>query len=76
VWELAIKSGLGKIQLTEASGERVSAKRFMLSVVRSLELRALPLEFDDLADVETLPQHHGDPLDRLLVVQSLEPSRR
>jgi len=33
-------------------------------------LRALPLEFDDLADVEALPQHHGDPFDRLLVVQA------
>ena len=70
VWELAIKSGLGKIQLTNASGERVSAKQFMLSMVRSLELRALPLEFDDLADVEALPQHHGDPFDRLLAVQA------
>ena len=70
VWELAIKSGLGKIRLTNAAGERVSAKQFVLSMVRSLELRALPLEFDDLADVEALPQHHGDPFDRLLVIQA------
>ena len=70
VWELAIKSGLGTIQLMNAAGERVSATQFMLSMVRSLELRALPLEFDDLADVEALPQHHRDPFDRLLVVQA------
>jgi len=36
----------------------------------SSELSALPLEFDDLADVEALPSHHKDPFDRLLIVQA------
>jgi len=69
VWELAIKSGLGKIRLS-AAGKQVSGKQFILTMVHSLNLRALPVEFDDLADVEALPQHHGDPFDRLLVVQA------
>jgi PIN domain nuclease of toxin-antitoxin system len=69
VWELAIKSGLGKIRLS-AAGKQVNAKQFILTMVHSLNLRALPVEFDDLADVEALPQHHGDPFDRLLVVQA------
>jgi PIN domain nuclease of toxin-antitoxin system len=39
-------------------------------MIRELQLSALPLEFDDLADVEDLPQHHKDRFDRLLVVQA------
>ena len=70
LWEMAIKSGLGKLQLRTPNGQRASARRFLLHMVRELQLSALPLEFDDLADVEDLPQHHGDPFDRLLVVQA------
>lgn len=70
LWEIAIKSGLGKLQLRNASGQRSSAREFILSMVREVQLFALPLEFDDFADVEQLPQHHKDPFDRLLIVQA------
>jgi PIN domain nuclease of toxin-antitoxin system len=70
LWEMAIKSGLGKLQLRGPNGQRASAKQFLLQMVRDLQLSAVPLEFDDLADVEDLPQHHKDPFDRLLVVQA------
>ena len=70
LWEMAIKSSLGKLQLRASNGQRSTAKQFMLSMIRELQLSALALEFDDLADVETLPQHHKDPFDRLLVVQA------
>lgn len=71
VWELAIKSSVGKIELLNASGQRTSARSFLLKVVHDLQLRPLPIEFDDLAEVETLPRHHGDPFDRLLIVQAM-----
>ena len=71
VWELAIKSSIGKIELLTASGQRTSARSFLLKVVHDLQLRPLPIEFDDLAEVETLPWHHGDPFDRLLIVQAM-----
>jgi PIN domain nuclease of toxin-antitoxin system len=71
VWELAIKSSIGKIELLTASGQRTSARSFLLKVVHDLQLRPLPIEFDDLAEVETLPRHHGDPFDRLLIVQAM-----
>jgi PIN domain nuclease of toxin-antitoxin system len=70
LWEMAIKSNLGKLQLRAPNGQSSSAKEFMLHLIRELQLSALPLEFDDLADVEALPQHHRDPFDRLLVVQA------
>jgi len=70
VWELAIKSCLGKLALGTTGGQRVTAKQFMLNMIRDLELTPLLIEFDDLADVEGLPLHHKDPFDRLLVVQA------
>ena len=70
LWEMAIKSSLGKLALRNARGQRATAREFILMLVRELQLSALPLDFDDLADVEHLPQHHKDPFDRLLVVQA------
>jgi PIN domain nuclease of toxin-antitoxin system len=71
LWEMAIKSSLGKLKLASARGQAVNAREFLLRVVRDLRLIAIPLEFDDLAAVEALPFHHKDPFDRLLVVQAL-----
>lgn len=70
VWEMAIKSSLGKLRLTNQQGQPSDAKQFMLQLVRSLDLYSLPIEFDDVAAVEALPLHHKDPFDRLLVVQA------
>jgi len=70
LWEMAIKSSLGKLGLRGEGGRPSSAKQFMLRLVRDLALTPLVLEFDDLADVEALPWHHRDPFDRLLVVQA------
>lgn len=70
LWEMAIKSSLGKLELRGPQGSRIDSGQFMLAVVRELALSALPLEFDDLAAVEALPFHHKDPFDRLLVVQA------
>jgi PIN domain nuclease of toxin-antitoxin system len=70
LWEMAIKSGIGKLQLESPDGARWSVKQFLLQLAADLEMTALPLEFDDLAEVEALPPHHKDPFDRLLVVQA------
>jgi|SRR5271169_854051 len=70
LWEMAIKSGSEKLELRTADGQRANARQFMLNMIRDLDLLALVIEFDDLADVEVLPQHHRDPFDRLLVVQA------
>ena len=70
VWELAIKSSLGKLKLTDQQGRPSAAGQFMLHLVRSLGLRALLIEFSDMAGVEYLPFHHRDPFDRLLAVQA------
>ena len=68
LWELAIKSSLGKLVLRDPSGARVSARQFVLTMGRELGLGLVSLAFDDFDDVETLPFHHRDPFDRLLAV--------
>lgn len=70
VWELAIKSSLGKLKLTNQQGQPSDARQFVLSLVRNLGLRALLIDFDDVAGVEHLPLHHRDPFDRVLAVQA------
>lgn len=67
--ELALKNRLKKVQLTLRQ-RPVSARDFVLHVADKLQLGAINLEFDDLADVEHLPRHHKDPFDHLLVVQA------
>ena len=67
--ELALKNRLNKVQLPLRQ-RPVSARDFVLHVADKLQLGAINLEFDDLADVEHLPLHHKDPFDHLLVVQA------
>ncbi len=63
-WELAIKSALGKIQLNQPAGKYVSRH------IEANGFSLLGIEFADVALVETLPMHHRDPFDRLLIAQA------
>jgi len=69
VWELAIKSGSNKIELRQY-GERVTATQFIVSASSHMRLSLLPFELDDFTMVESLPPHHKDPFDRLLIAQA------
>jgi PIN domain nuclease of toxin-antitoxin system len=63
-WEIAIKAGLNKLQLGEpASG-------FLNREITRNNFEILPIGLNHATAVETLPLHHRDPFDRLLVVQS------
>ena len=63
-WELAIKAGQGGIKLALPVG------RYVASHVEANGFRLLGIELDDMAAIETLPLHHRDPFDRLLVAQA------
>lgn len=63
VWEMAIKSSLGRLTLPAAVAEYVADK------VRA-GLVVLPVEWSHAAAVETLPHHHRDPFDRLIIAQA------
>jgi PIN domain nuclease of toxin-antitoxin system len=64
-WEIAIKASSGK--LPEFSG---GVKAF-LAKVDAIPIDLLPIAPHHLAMVETLPFHHRDPFDRLLVATAM-----
>ena len=41
-------------------------------LLRGLEFQFLPIRLGDLERLDSLPWHHRDPFDRLLIAQSLE----
>ncbi len=64
-WELAIKAGSGELKLVESVavflGRELPANNFDL----------LGISLAHATAVETLPLHHKDPFDRLLIAQAL-----
>jgi PIN domain nuclease of toxin-antitoxin system len=69
VWEITIKHALGRGDMP-VSGE--DAVRYF----RESGYRFLPVDVDHALAVESLPSHHQDPFDRILVAQALtEPMR-
>ncbi|OLT03126.1 twitching motility protein PilT [Pseudonocardia sp. CNS-004] len=63
-WEIAIKHALGKLPLPEPP------KTYVPSRMRHDSVDGLPVTHTHALHVATLPRHHGDPFDRLLVAQS------
>jgi PIN domain nuclease of toxin-antitoxin system len=63
-WEMAIKTATGKLRL------RVSVQRYFQEHLVPNDFQLLPVGLDDVTAVETLPLHHRDPFDRLLIAQA------
>lgn len=61
LWEIAIKQGLGKIESDIAEIEKEVARQGMTR---------LAIEADHLIELTSLPNHHRDPFDRMLVAQA------
>lgn len=67
IWEISIKTGLGKLTVDPAE---------VLAALEPAGFLSLPVTADHAARVATLPPVHRDPFDRLLVAQALtEPMR-
>ena len=64
-WEIAIKVGLRKLDLGEP------ATTFLPRELASNHFDLLGIELRHVTFVESLPQHHRDPFDRLLVAQAI-----
>jgi PIN domain nuclease of toxin-antitoxin system len=64
-WEIAIKVGLKKLDLGEP------ATTFLPRELATNGFDLLGIELAHATFVETLPPHHKDPFDRLLVAQAL-----
>jgi PIN domain nuclease of toxin-antitoxin system len=64
-WEMAIKSSLGKLSLS------LPVDRFVLNQITENGFMILNIELRHVALVESLPFHHRDPFDRLLIGQAI-----
>ncbi len=63
-WEVAIKSAAGKLSLPEPPGSYVPRR------MADQGLRPLPVSHQHALAVFSLPAHHRDPFDRLLIAQA------
>lgn len=60
-WEIAIKVSIGKLRIPGP----------VEPAVRDSGFSPLRVDFYHAAAVESLPHHHGDPFDRMLIAQAL-----
>ena len=65
VWEMAIKHSIGKLPLA------LPFPQFMKQHLETSGFLLLPIEFEHLTQVASLPLHHRDPFDRLIIAQSI-----
>ncbi|WP_295613986.1 type II toxin-antitoxin system VapC family toxin [Chamaesiphon sp. GL140_3_metabinner_50] len=65
VWEMAIKQSTGKLNLGNPYASFISEQMKL----NSMEL--LPVRLEHLNLITTLPLHHRDPFDRLLIAQAI-----
>ena len=65
VWEMAIKLNLGKLKLTRPFED------FLIERVDDNGLEVLPIERTHTLQLVSMPLHHRDPFDRMLVAQCL-----
>ena len=64
IWEIAIKIGLGKLVLTQPY------LLWMSRAVTDLGITVLPITIEYADAQASLPKHHSDPFDRMLIAQA------
>ncbi|MGI9173719.1 MAG: type II toxin-antitoxin system VapC family toxin [Rhodothermales bacterium] len=64
-WEIAIKTGIGKLQLPEPP------ERYVPDRIARNGFQPLPITVAHALRVSALPPHHRDPFDRVLIAQAL-----
>lgn len=65
LWEMAIKISLGKLTIGQPF------ETFIPEQLAANDIAILPIAVEHTAALITLPFHHRDPFDRLLIAQSL-----
>lgn len=65
LWEVAIKVSLGKLTLSAPFDELIPAQ------LKLNGIDLLSIKVDHLSTLTTLPFHHRDPFDRLIIAQSM-----
>jgi PIN domain nuclease of toxin-antitoxin system len=60
LWEMAIKVNIGKLKINQP-----------FEVIVPIEISLLPIRFQHLNSLISLPQNHKDPFDRLIISQAI-----
>jgi PIN domain nuclease of toxin-antitoxin system len=68
VWEISRKVAIGKLARPSPSGYDGSLAEWL----RQSGYRVMPLNWDDCERANTLPMHHKDPMDRMLIATALD----
>ena len=63
-WEMAIKLNLGKLVLP-------TSLEALMSLAQSKDILMLPISEVALLTTSTLPLHHRDPFDRMMIAQAM-----
>lgn len=69
-WEMVIKASLKKLKLP------LPAKDYVLDRTQAHQIKLLDIAIDHIGVVETLPLHHRDPFDRLIIAQGISEKLR
>jgi PIN domain nuclease of toxin-antitoxin system len=64
LWEISIKVNQGKLTIKD------SLSLFFIDAIEEYGFKILPIELPHLLTQSTLPLHHRDPFDQLLIAQS------
>lgn len=64
VWEMVVKYQLGRLPLPLPPVQFIPKQRFIHGI------ESLPLEENDIFELESLPKIHNDPFDKMLVCQA------
>jgi len=63
-WEIAIKAQIGRLKLPD------QPQHFILEQLKINGMKSLPIEMRHALHISTLPIHHQDPFDRILIAQA------
>lgn len=61
LWEIAIKTSIGKLEI----------QADVIETLREYDIEILPMTVSHIEAVGTLPHHHRDPFDRMLIAQAM-----
>jgi PIN domain nuclease of toxin-antitoxin system len=68
LWEIAIKMKTGKLNTLGSS------VTYVRDEMDNYSMQLLPIRYEHILALETLPAHHSDPFDRLLIAQAITES--
>ena len=68
LWEIAIKIKTGKLNTIGSS------VTYIREEMNAYGMELLPIRYEHILQLESLPRNHGDPFDRLLVAQAIAES--